>query len=131
MRGGTISYRGVALVVEDEAAVRDAACAAAAQCRFLPVAAGDSDEAIAMLQSIRVDLLIVQLRARGQIDGAELAQFLRLGNPAVRVVYLARHPRLGDLEAALGDRVVDEASPTATLIEELSPERSPRRARSS
>ena len=98
------------MVVDDDEDTRAVVCSIAERAGILAVAAGDSDDAIAMIRSIQIDVRIVQLRVPGQLDGVGLVQLVRQRTPDLPVIYISRFPHAGNLDVALGAPVLHKAA---------------------
>lgn len=79
--------RRVVLVVEDEALLRANAVAMIEDAGFDVVAAGDADEAIAILEA-RPDIHVVftDIQMPGSMDGLKLAKFVRSRWPPIKLI---------------------------------------------
>jgi len=79
------------LIVDDEARVREFVDRALRQAGYTTAVAADGPEALAIAEeSGSFDLLLTDLRMP-QMTGDELAQRLRLRDPAIKVLYLTGH----------------------------------------
>ena len=116
------------LLVEDELLVRELASEDLGDAGFEVTAAGNGDDALALLrEGRRFDLLFTDIRMPGAIDGWQLAREAREMLPDIRVIYatglgdaangLAEGERyvrkpysLGDLRKALAQLGFEEGS---------------------
>jgi CheY-like chemotaxis protein len=80
------------LVVEDEEAVRDISCEALAMLGYLPLAAADSDEAIAISEahSGRIHLLLTDV-VLPKKDGRSLYELLAKTRPDMKALFMSRY----------------------------------------
>ncbi|GEL42827.1 MULTISPECIES: CHASE3 domain-containing protein [Methylobacteriaceae] len=94
------------LVVEDEAAVREVACAILSDLGYRVLEAADGEEGLRMfgLHAAQVDLLLTDVVLPGQVRGRELAESITAIRPEVRVIFMSgytensivHHGRLDD-----------------------------------
>ncbi|WP_066921334.1 CHASE3 domain-containing protein [Methylobacterium sp. CCH5-D2] len=94
------------LVVEDEAAVREIACAILADLGYRVLEAADGEEALRVFgaNAAAVDLLLTDVVLPGKVRGRELSERIRALRPEVKVVYMSgytensivHHGRLDD-----------------------------------
>jgi CheY-like chemotaxis protein len=83
------SSRGTAatvLIVEDEMTVRMPLAEYLRDCGYNVLEAGDASEAIDMFNSDHVDFVFSDVRMPGQMDGFDLARWLRQNHPDVPVL---------------------------------------------
>jgi two-component system, OmpR family, response regulator len=95
------------LLVEDDEAYAYAAGRAIGDAGYEVIAASDFSEALRVLESRRVDLLIVDIVMPGQPHGFALARMARGRVPSLPVVYITAHPDRTEPErdTALGEIV--------------------------
>jgi signal transduction histidine kinase len=94
------------LVVEDEAAVREIACAILADLGYRVLEAADGEEALRVFgaHAATVDLLLTDVVLPGKVRGRELSERVRAIRPEVRVLFMSgytensivHHGRLDD-----------------------------------
>ncbi|WP_375275323.1 CHASE3 domain-containing protein [Methylorubrum thiocyanatum] len=94
------------LVVEDEAAVREIACAILADLGYLVLEAADGEEALRVFgaNAASVDLLLTDVILPGNVRGRELSERVRAIRPEVKVLFMSgytensivHHGRLDD-----------------------------------
>ncbi|WP_407530424.1 CHASE3 domain-containing protein [Methylobacterium oryzisoli] len=94
------------LVVEDEAAVREIACAILADLGYRVLEAADGEEGLRMFgaNASAIDLLLTDVVLPGRVRGRELAERVQAIRPEVRVVFMSgytensivHHGRLDD-----------------------------------
>ncbi|BDL41886.1 ATP-binding protein [Methylorubrum sp. GM97] len=79
------------LVVEDEAAVREIACAILADLGYQVLEAPDGEEALRVFgaNAATVDLLLTDVVLPGKVRGRELAERVQALRPEVRVVFMS------------------------------------------
>ncbi|WP_286159043.1 CHASE3 domain-containing protein [Methylobacterium sp. Leaf456] len=97
---------GTVLVVEDEAAVREIACAILADLGYRVLEAADGEEGLRVFgaNASAVDLLLTDVILPGKVRGRELAERVQALRPEVRVVFMSgytensiiHHGRLDD-----------------------------------
>ncbi|WP_449410023.1 CHASE3 domain-containing protein [Methylobacterium komagatae] len=97
---------GTVLVVEDEAAVREIACAILADLGYRVLEAADGEEALRVfgVNAASVDLLLTDVVLPGKVRGRELSERVRALRPDVRVLFMSgytensivHHGRLDD-----------------------------------
>jgi CheY-like chemotaxis protein len=89
------------LLVEDELLVRELASEDLGDAGFEVTAAGNGDDALALLrEGRRFDLLFTDIRMPGVVDGLHLAREARLLSPGIRVIYATG---LGDAARGLAE----------------------------
>ena len=94
------------LVVEDEAAVREIACAILADLGYRVLEAGDGEEGLRVfgLHAADVDLLLTDVVLPGKVRGRELSESIKAIRPEVKVLFMSgytensivHHGRLDD-----------------------------------
>jgi CheY-like chemotaxis protein len=99
-------------VVEDEAAVREIACAILADLGYRVLEAADGDEALRVLgaDASAIDLLLTDVVLPGKVRGRELSERVLALRPDVRVLFMSgytensivHHGRLDDGVHLLG-----------------------------
>jgi CheY-like chemotaxis protein len=97
---------GTVLVVEDEATVREIACAILADLGYRVLEAADGEEALRVFgaNAASVDLLLTDVVLPGKVRGREVAERVRSVRPDVRVLFMSgytensivHHGRLDD-----------------------------------
>ncbi len=97
---------GTVLVVEDEAAVREIACAILGDLGYRVLEAGDGEEALRVFgaNAASVDLLLTDVVLPGRVRGRELSERVRMVRPGVKVLFMSgytensivHHGRLDD-----------------------------------
>ena len=97
---------GTVLVVEDEAAVREIACAILADLGYRVLEAADGEEALRVFgaNAAAIDLLLTDVVLSGKVRGRELAERVQALRPEVPVVFMSgytensivHHGRLDD-----------------------------------
>ena len=107
------------LFVDDDPELREIVAAALAKPRYAIFTASDGYEAVRILTSNRVNLLITDIKMPG-INGFELAQQARALRPNIQIIYLSGYPidnphggavlkkplRMGDLLAEVSGRLL-------------------------
>ena|SRR5690349_13979141 len=86
---------------------------------FLPVAATDSDEALDMVQSIKIDMLLAEIGTGGQLDGVELAELIRMTRPRTAVIYMTDFAQAHRLTPSLRAPVIQRSSLGEELRQQL------------
>ncbi len=82
------------LVVEDDAAVRATVVELLQQAGYQVQVAGNADEAMALLDAgLKVDLIFTDVVMPGQLKSANLAQWARVQNPPIPVLFTSGHTR--------------------------------------
>ena len=88
---------GRVLLVEDELLVREVAAEDLGEAGFAVTAAGNGDEALAILrQDANFDLLFTDIRMPGSTDGWDLAREAKQLIPGLRVIYATGLGDAGD-----------------------------------
>ncbi|MEN3228313.1 CHASE3 domain-containing protein [Methylorubrum rhodesianum] len=97
---------GTVLVVEDEAAVREIACATLSDLGYRVLEAADGEEALRVFgqNTSAIDLLLTDVVLPGRVRGRELSERVRAVRPEVRVLFMSgytensivHHGRLDD-----------------------------------
>ena len=97
---------GTVLVVEDEAAVREIACAILSDLGYRVLEAADGEEALRVFgqNTASVDLLLTDVVLPGRVRGRELSERVRAVRPEVKVLFMSgytensivHHGRLDD-----------------------------------
>ncbi|MFC6790024.1 response regulator [Methylobacterium komagatae] len=97
---------GTVLVVEDEAAVREIACAILTDLGYRVLEAADGEEAMLVFgaNTASVDLLLTDVVLPGKVRGRELSERVRMVRPEVKVLFMSgytensivHHGRLDD-----------------------------------
>ena len=97
---------GTVLLVEDEAAVREVACAILADLGYQVLEAADAEEALRVFgtNAAAIDLLLTDVVLPGKVRGRELSERIRALRPDVRVLFMSgytensivHHGRLDD-----------------------------------
>jgi DNA-binding NtrC family response regulator len=118
MRTSGSAQRPVILVVEEEAAERVAIAEHLGEAGFDVLEAGDTDEALALLER-RSDVqgLVTDAHLPGRLDGSELARTVRDRRPGIRVVLMSGHSDLRDDEMPDGVEFVSKPY----LLDRLAP----------
>ncbi|MCF4124994.1 MULTISPECIES: CHASE3 domain-containing protein [Methylobacterium] len=82
---------GTILVVEDEAAVREIACAILADLGYRVLEAGDGEEGLRVFAAnvATIDLLLTDVILPGKVRGRELAERVQALRPEVRIVFMS------------------------------------------
>ena len=101
------SGRSTILYVEDEVLVRLATADELRAEGFTVIEAGTATEAMAVVQSsVRLDLLITDIRLPGTMDGVALAGLARKARPALKIIvasaYVPDWPAATYIDAFLG-----------------------------
>jgi two-component system, response regulator PdtaR len=95
--------RHTILLVEDEAFTRLAMADDLMQAGFQVIQAATADEALKVLQSsVRVDLVLTDIRMPGTLDGCDLAKLIHAKWPTIKVIILS-----GQYTAALATTPAD------------------------
>lgn len=93
------------LVVDDEAGVRFFLEQALGRAGHAVTLAADGDEALELLRENRFDLVMVDLRLGGHIDGLRVLESVRWRWPATAVVILTAHGTLDSALAAIREGI--------------------------
>jgi DNA-binding NtrC family response regulator len=109
----TDSHAPIALVVEDDAAVRDLATAVLEETDLGVIACESAEDALSVLEreDVTVALLFADVRLPGEMDGLSLAEAVGRRWPDVRVVVTSGAAR----DVALPDRAVFMQKPWRAL----------------
>ena len=79
--------RPTVLVVDDEPAIRGVTCEFLRDYGLNPIAAGDADHAIALIErGVRIDLVFSDVRMPGSIDGFDLARWVIAHKPGLPIL---------------------------------------------
>jgi len=107
------SHAPIALVVEDDAAIRDLATAVLEETDLGVIACDNAEEALSVLErdDVTVALLFADVRLPGPMDGVSLAQTVERRFPGVRVIVTSGATR----DVALPDRAVFMQKPWRAL----------------
>jgi CheY-like chemotaxis protein len=76
----------VILVVEDEALMRAAAADHLRQAGYDVVEASNADEALRLLQKVKIDVVLSDIAMPGSMDGLGLIRWLRSHKPQVKTI---------------------------------------------
>jgi len=109
------------LVVEDDAAVREALVSALLQHGHAALAAGDGEEAVALLQREPLDAVVADLALAGR-SGLEVARVAKRLRPGIPLAVVTAWPGRIDpaaLEASGADRVLDKPISAGEVVETL------------
>lgn len=103
---------GTVLVVEDEAAVREIACAILSDLGYRVLEAADGEEALRVFgaNTASIDLLLTDVVLPGRVRGRELSERVRAVRPEVKVLFMSgytensivHHGRLDDGAQLIG-----------------------------
>ena len=91
------------LVVEDDGEVRDTISAMLAETGFRVETAATAWEAIAMIDEKPFDMVVVDIRLPGGLDGLQMAQHARLRHPALKCLFIS-----GKAEPIVCDPALDD-----------------------
>jgi CheY-like chemotaxis protein len=82
------------LVVEDEALIRMMIADDLRQAGFKIIEAANADDALKVLQtSVKVDMVLTDIRMPGSLDGLELARRVRANWPKLKILIVSGEPR--------------------------------------
>ena len=88
----SVKGRGVILLVEDDADVRELLAAHLSELGYRVIQAEDGAEAAAAAEhSDHIDLLLTDVVMPGHIDGIRLAQMLHAQRPGIRIIFMTGH----------------------------------------
>lgn len=109
----TDSHAPIALVVEDDAAIRDLATAVLEETDLGVIACENAEEALSVLErgDVTVALLFADVRLPGAMDGVTLARAVERRFPDVRVIVTSGETR----DVSLSDRAVFMQKPWRAL----------------
>lgn len=112
-RACTASHAPIALVVEDDAAVRDLATAVLEETDLGVIACESAEDALSVLErdDVTVALLFADIRLPGAMDGVSLAEAVGRRWPDVRVIVTSGAAR----DVSLPDRAVFMQKPWRAL----------------
>jgi two-component system, response regulator PdtaR len=108
------------LIVEDEALLRLHAIMIVEQAGFVPIAAYDADEAIAILGG-RSDivLLFTDIHMPGSLDGLKLAHIVRDRWPPIKIIVVSGRTTLSKDELPPGGKFFAKPFETGRMISEM------------
>jgi CheY-like chemotaxis protein len=99
------SKRPVVLIVEDEFLLRMDAVDMIAAAGFEVLEAGNSDEAIEILEARRdISLIFTDIQVPGSMDGLKLARAVRGRWPPIKIVATSGHVDIGEADLPEGGR---------------------------
>jgi CheY-like chemotaxis protein len=82
------------LVVEDEALIRMMIADDLRQAGFKIIEAANADDALKVLRtSVKVDMVLTDIRMPGSLDGLELARRVRTNWPKLKILIVSGEPR--------------------------------------
>ena len=90
--GQSMSLRRIAVVVEDDELQRDMIALLLEESGFKVIQCEDAETACLAVKARHPSLLVTDVSLTGKMNGAELAQLARLGDPALRVVVISGQP---------------------------------------
>jgi two-component system, cell cycle response regulator CpdR len=90
--GQSTPLRRTAVVVEDDEIQRDMIALLLEESGFNVIQCEDAETASLAVKTRRPSLLVTDVNLTGKMNGAELAQFARTANPALRVVVISGQP---------------------------------------
>ena len=79
-------FRATILIVEDEVLVRMSLAEQLRSAGYVVLEASNADEALDLLQSQRVRVVVSDIRMPGRMDGVELARAIRAQHPGIKIV---------------------------------------------
>ena len=79
-------FRATILLVEDEVLVRMSLAEQLRSAGYVVLEASNADEALDLLQSQRVRVVVSDIRMPGRMDGVELARAIRAQHPGIKIV---------------------------------------------
>ena len=79
-------FRATILLVEDEVLVRMSLAEQLRSAGYVVLEASNADEALDLLQSQRVRVVVSDIRMPGRMDGVELARAIRAQRPEIKIV---------------------------------------------
>jgi DNA-binding response OmpR family regulator len=92
------------MVVEDEVLVRMALADYLRDCGYRVIEAGNADDAIKVLTAgERVEAVCTDVQMPGQLDGFDLAQWIRRERPGVKVILVSGIRRAAEIAQGLCD----------------------------
>jgi two-component system, response regulator PdtaR len=110
----------VVLIVEDDLLLRMLTAEVVAEAGFVPLEAGDADEAMALLEAHPdIALLVTDIEMPGRMDGLQLARAVCGRWPPIKILVVSGQvrPKPGDLP--LNSRFIGKPYRTAALVGEL------------
>ncbi|MGA7328289.1 MAG: response regulator [Rhodomicrobium sp.] len=90
-RHEAFGHRPKVLLVEDEAIIRLALASELRGARYEVIEASNADEALEILESVPVDLLISDFFMPGSMDGLQLAECARESCEKLKIIMLSGH----------------------------------------
>jgi DNA-binding NtrC family response regulator len=84
------------LIADDEADIREILCDAVREAGFTVIAVGDGLQAIGILASVHVDLLITDIQMPG-FDGIQLTAQAKMMRPDLSIIYMTGYAHLDNL----------------------------------
>jgi DNA-binding NtrC family response regulator len=84
-------YRATVLVVDDDDAILDTAAVLLVSLGYRPITVQSHRDALAVMRTHSIDVLLTDIVAGSIVDGPELARLAREVNPDLAVVYTTRY----------------------------------------
>lgn len=89
------------LVVEDEVLIRMSIADELQRAGYTTLEAADRDEAVAILKSSEIALVLTNVRMDGSLDGIDLAKWIAANRRGLSVIFISANVT-GDIERELG-----------------------------
>ena len=115
-----IAQTPVILVVEDEELLRSLAVDLVEDAGFVPLAAKNADQAIAILEEHPdISLLFTDIHMPGSMDGLKLAHAARHRWPPIKIIIVSGKVRLSENDMPTNSRFFEKPYRAEHLIAEL------------
>jgi len=110
----------VVLIVEDDPLLRMLAVELVEEAGFVPLEAGNADEAVALLEShLDISLLFTDIDMPGSMDGLRLAHAVHDRWPPIKILIVSGKTRLPPSDLPSNSCFVEKPYQTGAIVSEL------------